>query len=242
MEVEKVSAGDFYHEWHGHKVSHLKKLLPNLRSTSESLIWTAGDSSLDNKYWFKDQKPAVGEYSKILDPPRSICDVTYWLNALAIEQRNKENKPNIAAINTAVEATTLNERWYMPRPQDKFIRDNIGYEDTLIVSIGGNDIALCPTLCTVASMAGLLCLPSCVVEKTCTCGTVPVNDCCCGCGASLASCACACPPLLTGPDHEINAHLHISIPLLYQDSKIYRDAYIQNETKKDPGMYDILPR
>jgi hypothetical protein len=42
---------DFYGEYHGHKVEHLEKLLPNLRSSSDALIWTCGDSSLDNKYW-----------------------------------------------------------------------------------------------------------------------------------------------------------------------------------------------
>ena len=30
----------------------LKKLLPSLRDSSDVLIWTAGDSSLDNKYWY----------------------------------------------------------------------------------------------------------------------------------------------------------------------------------------------
>ncbi len=47
----KISSNEFYGEYHGHKVKHLKVLLPHLRSSSDSLIWTAGDSSLDNKYW-----------------------------------------------------------------------------------------------------------------------------------------------------------------------------------------------
>mmetsp|Transcript_19512 Transcript_19512/g.34269 ORF Transcript_19512/g.34269 Transcript_19512/m.34269 type:complete len:105 (+) Transcript_19512:150-464(+) len=46
---------------------------------------------------------------------------------------------------------------YDRRTQDIFVRDNISLEDVLIVSIGGNEIALCPTPC---SIAGLLCLPT----------------------------------------------------------------------------------
>lgn len=48
----KVPAKRFYSEWHGHRVEHLEVLLPYLREASDSLIWTAGDSSLDNKYWY----------------------------------------------------------------------------------------------------------------------------------------------------------------------------------------------
>jgi hypothetical protein len=59
----KVNASEFYSEWNGHKVKHLKVLYPALRRASpEGLIWTAGDSSLDNKYWFNDSRPAVGAY------------------------------------------------------------------------------------------------------------------------------------------------------------------------------------
>jgi hypothetical protein len=48
----KVDASDFYNEYNGHKVIHLEKLLPELRAASDAIIWTAGDSSLDNKYWY----------------------------------------------------------------------------------------------------------------------------------------------------------------------------------------------
>ena len=50
----------------------------------------------------------------------------------------------MAAINTAVEATTLNERTFRFRSQDKLIQEYIEQEDILVVSIGGNDVALCP--------------------------------------------------------------------------------------------------
>jgi hypothetical protein len=75
-----------------------------------------------------------------------------------------------------VEATTLNERCFTLTPQDEFLRDNIGKDDVLIVSIGGNDIALRPSICTIASMAGLLCLPTSFVENGCSFWAPPVSD------------------------------------------------------------------
>jgi len=74
-----------------------------------------------------------------------------------------------------VEATTLNERCFSLQPQDIFLRDNIGKDDILVVSIGGNDIALRPSICTIASMAGLLCLPSSIVENGFSCWAPPVS-------------------------------------------------------------------
>ena len=219
----KIRSSAFYGEYYGHRVEHLQRLLPALRQQSQSLLWTAGDSSLDNKYWFEDRVPAVpgSAYASLLDPPQSKPDVTFWLNhLLATEQPQPTTaavpagtpanssqeqgevvpplpKQKWAAINTAVEATTLNERTFRLRPQDIFIRDNIREDDVLIVSVGGNDVALAPTPCTIVSMLCLLhCLPQQLFENGCTCGTVPVDDCCCGCGPSLCSCVCGCPPCL----------------------------------------------
>jgi hypothetical protein len=187
-----IDTGDFYAEYHGHKVSHLTKLLPALRESSDRLIWLAGDSSLDNKYWFNSRKPAVGAYRNVLSPPWSITDVNYWLNK-KLTERNSQT----AAINTAVEASTLNERSFGLRAQDRFLRENIQPNDILVVSVGGNDVALMPCPCTIASILGLLfCLPQSCMDKGFTCGSCPLDDCCCGCGFSLASCACAFPPCL----------------------------------------------
>lgn len=200
--MAKISSTSFYGEYHGHKINHLETLYPLLRDDSDGIIWTAGDSSLDNKHWFNDQLPAVaGPYADVLNPPKSVCDVTYWLNSLQALEGNSDrsqvgSKAKYAAINTAVEATTLNERCLKLRPQDIFLRDNISSEDVLIVSIGGNDIALRPTPCTIASVKGLLCLPTSCLEGARSFGSVPVNDYCGGCGPSLASCTCSCPPCL----------------------------------------------
>ena len=179
-----ISSREFYGEYHGHKVRHLQRLLPPLRTSSQRLIWTAGDSSLDNKYWFDDTAPPTNSaYRDVLQPPICKKDVTFWLNFHCNRRSN-----NMAAINTAVEATTLNERTFRLRPQDVFLRDNILSDDILVVSVGGNDIALMPCPCTIASVFGLLCLPSQCILNGFSCGTVPVDDCCCGCGPSICSC------------------------------------------------------
>ena len=197
-----IPAREFYAEYHGHPVPHLRTLLPALRSSSDALIWTAGDSSLDNKYWFRDALPAPegSPYGNLLHPVGGSrrCDVTYWLNRLSIERsgKNDNDETSYAAINAAVEATTLNERTRRLRPQDRFLRDNIRPNDVLIVSVGGNDIALAPAPCTILSVAGLLCLPTKCLEGARSFGSCPADDCCCGCGPSLGSCACSCPPCL----------------------------------------------
>lgn len=206
--VQKVNSSRFYGEYHGHRVEHLEPLLLALREESDSLIWTAGDSSLDNKYWFSDARPAPsGAYQRTLDPPTSNADVTYWLNVLSQERQERRGRslhqkgvarPRIAAINAinaAVEATTLNERTWRLRPQDRFLRDHIQPNDVLVVSVGGNDVALAPLPCTIVSILSLMSLPGACLERGCILGTVPSEEYCCGCGPSaLLSCTSACPP------------------------------------------------
>ena len=76
----------------------------------------------------------------------------------------------------------------------QFIRDNIQPQDTLIVSIGGNDIALAPAPCTIVNMLGLIyCTPMCCIENGFG-RPIPVDDCCLGCGASCLSTLTSCPP------------------------------------------------
>lgn len=84
-------------------------------------------------------------------------------------------------------------------PQDKFVRDNIGREDHLIVSVGGNDIALRPSACTIANILPLIhCASPAMLERACAC--TPDLYRCCGdisCqglqGCAAGSC-CGCPP------------------------------------------------
>ena len=55
-------------------------------------------------------------------------------------------------MNLAVEASTLHSRKKHLLQHDEFIADHIGADDILIVSIGGNDIALRPRIGTIISM------------------------------------------------------------------------------------------
>jgi hypothetical protein len=69
---------------------------------------------------------------------------------------------SLVALQLAVEATTLNERTFHLKPQDRFLRDNIQPNDVLIVSVGGNDVAMAPTPCTILSCP-------CCAYSTCRC-------------------------------------------------------------------------
>ena len=136
-----------------------------------NLIYFAGDSSLDNKFWFENRARATNGYEHILRPPESKLDVAYHVNKL-LEARN----PRWACVNTAVEATSLNDRAFgRLLEQDRFLRDSVRETDAVVISVGGNDIALAPLLCTCCNVAPLLCIGGL-------------------CGDAIDRCACACPP------------------------------------------------
>ena len=69
----KVSAHDFYGEYHGHRIEHLHKVHTQLRSSQagRSVIFLCGDSTLDNKYWLPGiaTSRAVNGFEQVLDPP-----------------------------------------------------------------------------------------------------------------------------------------------------------------------------
>jgi hypothetical protein len=268
----RISARDFYSEFRGHRVEHLESLVYHLRNNCDliasndninsdatsasntattasslrtNIIWTAGDSSLDNKYWFHDTVPALSSYRHILHPPISKPDVTYWLNQTILissssahsqqpsssssssssspdpfvspsattmtptttfvttttttitQPQQQQQQQRYVAVNGAVEASTLNMRTIQLLPQDQLIRDHMQEDDILIVSIGGNDVALMPLPCTVVSMlCSVLVCPKICIERGCIYGTIPISDCCCSCGPALWSCLCGFPPCL----------------------------------------------
>ena len=112
MNERHVSAQAFYDEWHGHHMGQLNKALQYLRcggNGSRNIIFLAGDSSLDNKYWVAHTKPvpALNGYEHFLRPPLQFRDVAYWINhRLVIEG----DQSTTACLNAAIEATTLAER------------------------------------------------------------------------------------------------------------------------------------
>ncbi len=159
--IYPINYREYYETYHGHTVPLLKKVEKHLRHSSgkKSLVYLAGDSSLDSKFWFQTTKPAVNGYEALL--PKMKADICYHLNKLFAEHGLE-----YAAINTAVEESTLEERMntnmkgqnYGLKSQDVFIRDSIRPNDVLFVSVGGNDIALKPSMKTIFNMGLLLLL------------------------------------------------------------------------------------
>lgn len=89
----------------------------------------------------------------MISTTESVPDVAHQLNKI-LEQRGL----NYIAINAAVEEQTIASKQCRLTPQDLFIRDNITSDDILVVSLGGNDIALKPTMKTIFAMGQILLL------------------------------------------------------------------------------------
>ena len=194
---EQVDFLDFYAEYHGHAVAHLRRVLPTLRQGRRAAIFLAGDSSLDNKYWFDAHAPALNGYERALSPPEQKLDVAYWLNNELV----RRGRTDLFALNAAVEATTLDDRARGALlPQDAFVREHLTRADHVVVSIGGNDIALAPTLCTVINALPLVrCAPALALRRAaCACPPDPYGWCgdlgCQGAQGCAAGVCCGCPP------------------------------------------------
>lgn len=155
----RVPARTYYREWHGHTREHLEAVYPAAREGGRRIVWLLGDSSLDNKAWVghEPKAAALNGYEHVLDPPVSRRDVCYWLNARAAREDAK-----VACVNCAVEATTLasRRRFFGLRKtlwqQDTFAAAKMQHDDVVAVSIGGNDVALRPTVMTILSMLRLV--------------------------------------------------------------------------------------
>jgi len=181
VSAQSLHAGSFYEEYHGHKVEHLQIFYSELarRSPRPQFIFLAGDSSLDNKHWFfedalwKEKSEQMFEegftdhatngYEDVLSPPRMVKDVSYWLNDLACKNFGKGK---VVTINTSVEESTVEDRRHNLLPQDKFIRDHISSDDFLVLSVGGNDIALRPNVWTIANMLMLTRSPRFLIDAS----------------------------------------------------------------------------
>jgi len=147
---DKIPTKAFYRTYHGHEIVWLQQLHDHLREQGkQNVVFLAGDSTLDNKYWFEDRVRAVNGYETVLDKPHHAKpDVAHWVNQELMDR----GAADWACINTSVEATTLGQRETSLTMQDEFIRDNLQAGDTVVCSIGGNDIAMAPTLQTIAKM------------------------------------------------------------------------------------------
>jgi hypothetical protein len=142
-----------------------------------STIFLVGDSSMDNKHWLLSSErrvAATNGYETVLKPARSVPDVAYQVNSLLSriykdevssvfpelqlgpQSAGNPAPPRYVCINCAFEESTLEDRKTdeLP-PHDCFVRDHLTPDDILIISVGGNDIALKPTGSTIAAMGWL---------------------------------------------------------------------------------------
>lgn len=141
---QEIQSDRFYAEYHGHRSEDLLLITSVLRTSSRNAIFLAGDSSLDNKFWFGGTAKAVNGYETILRPPRSKQDVSYWLN-YELEKRGAES----FCVNCAVEESAIGSRACgRMLEQDRIIRDVMTTDDILVVSVGG---LLCEPTCYVAA-------------------------------------------------------------------------------------------
>jgi hypothetical protein len=199
MTQKKIDAGRFYAEYHGHPLDQLEAVQQCLARTAEATIFLAGDSSLDNKHWFFDKpnvtsdskaeqlrktrktrkggEPYAGQfidsasngYENILEPPKAVQDVAFWMNKLASERTKETGK--IVTLNCSVEESTVGERVNSAAsggpgllPHDEFVRDHLTGSDVVVLSVGGNDVALKPTAATIASVFMLTRMPMAVLN------------------------------------------------------------------------------
>lgn len=148
----KINRSRFYFEWKGHQIQDLETFhaITTAHRPDKPIVYLAGDSSLDNKYWVSSDPAAVDVpeiYHHALDKPSPKPDVAFWLNSFLGEKAT--------CINTAVEESMLRQRDASLLAHDIFIRDHITSRDILIVSVGANDIALKPLPRTIAHMLHL---------------------------------------------------------------------------------------
>eukprot|EP00943_MAST-04B_sp_MAST-4B-sp1_P003319 g3319.t1 len=152
-----LTSKEFYVEYHGHSIPHLKRVLNQIKYKNRSLprptIYLVGDSTMDNKYWLGGRgRKALNGYENLFKTMKP--DVSYFVNKYC-KLSNSIN--DHFCINAAIEESTLNDRpGETLMSHDKFVRDHIQPEDILICSVGGNDIALKPTCGTIFNIALLL--------------------------------------------------------------------------------------
>ncbi|KAJ3273146.1 hypothetical protein HDV01_004786 [Terramyces sp. JEL0728] len=144
-----ISPTLYFALYHGILSNHLQSTVNHFHSEypQQTIIYLSGDSSLDNKHWIDGDVEIPPCYSKILVPNIMKPDVSYSIMTTI---------PNSLVVNAAVEATTIADRDNGLLESDCIIRDNIRTSDILITSIGGNDIALRPTVFTQLNLLMLI--------------------------------------------------------------------------------------
>lgn len=91
-------------------------------------------------------------------------DIAYWVNKHLVDRSTEFDAATDRAsgngsfcLNCAVEESTLSDRFNGELlAHDEFVRDNLRADDMILISAGGNDIALRPGAGTIANMLALV--------------------------------------------------------------------------------------
>jgi len=151
---------DFYSEYHGHPTSFLSTIADQVRQNNKRIVWLAGDSSLDNKFWISNRGAPANGYETILTKGTIPMDIAYHLNKIFVDSVSELKGEEFVCINCAVEESTLASRRHRLLSHDTKIQEKIKPGDVLIISVGGNDIALSPSISTIASLTAVTTLAS----------------------------------------------------------------------------------
>lgn len=164
----KLDPGAFYATYHGHTLQHLSHLHATLVAAAPEherprCCFLLGDSTMDNKHWFfsgrrpkEDQlqapgftAPACNGFGASLTPPRMVQDIAYWMNHIAEERLGPRR---LMTFNAAIEESTAANRDGSVLPHDAWAGQHATRRDCVVLSVGGNDIALRPTARTILNM------------------------------------------------------------------------------------------
>lgn len=143
-----IDSHEFMSNYHGHDIRLLREYHHKMVSTGRNTIWLAGDSTLDNKFWVKEQYHLPYFLNDVFESNYLKGDVATFLNSYL-------ETTNYYCLNCAVEEATLGQKTHL-NEQDLFLRDHLQPDDILVVCIGGNDVALRPSLTTIYNL--ILCL------------------------------------------------------------------------------------
>jgi hypothetical protein len=147
--MSKIDANKFWNNWSGHPVKDVETVYEQLGTNKERVVWLVGDSSLDNKHWIFEELnngkyKNINGYETLISPNVAVPDVAYHFNQLILD-----NGLNWLCINASIEESMLRQRQNQLLPHDLVVQKNIKQNDVLIVSVGGNDVAMMPTLQTI---------------------------------------------------------------------------------------------
>lgn len=160
-----LSSSAFYGEYHGYRPEHLGHARSRLQSHAgiKRFIYLVGDSTLDNKYWFSSKSKALNGFESVFKPNQKMDrDVSYWFNQKAEQHLASKN---VATLCASVEESTIWDRRNRLLPQDDFVREMVTKDDMLVISVGGNDVALNPTIRTAVAMGMLVSSPDWLITS-----------------------------------------------------------------------------